>query len=104
MNTKTLIRLVVGAALLVGVAVLLWGPSVEAQETGGASGAVQKWEYRVLVVRELRRGNAPEVQAWQKTSEKQLNEMGELGWELVDTRQARSGRDDTVLYLKRPRR
>ena len=103
MRTKTLIKFVAGAAVLVGFVVLIWGPSVVAQESEGSSVSGQKWEYRVLVIREQRRGNAPEVQAWQKTSEKQLNEVGALGWELVDTREARTGSDHTVLYLKRPR-
>ena len=89
--------------MVVACMVLLTGSN--AAETGEGEPAVrtvQKWEYRVLTFRERRQGRAEEVDAREKSSEEQLNELGSLGWELVAVRE--NPDNDPVFYLKRPLR
>ena len=69
-----------------------------AQEQAG-SASVEKWEYRVVSIIEARGQRSEEVTARDKSSQNQLNTLGQEGWELVAVREFRTG--TPVFYLKR---
>jgi hypothetical protein len=100
MNKKTLTSIFAGTTVVVCLVLLIGGNSAVALEGGSTLSDVQKWEYRVLRIQERRGGSAAEVRAREKTSEAALNELGNLGWELVAVRTEQD--EYPIFYFKRP--
>ena len=92
-------------ALAVSVSILTLAPGgLRADGKTDGSKSFQKWEYRVLRIRDNRKagGRDSELRARISASQDTLNTLGADGWELVAVRN--DGTSEPVFYCKRAKR
>lgn len=98
---KTSIIPMTVAGCLFGAAILLSlsGSNTDAQETDRTPEGLQKWEYLVRRIEDRAGRRDRDTGTWHSASEETMNQLGLLGWELVDVRN--DGSSTPVFYFKR---